>query len=70
MSSIKVNGFLSKFISILRSVKQGCPLSALLFIICVEILALAIKNDDDNKCIAVKTKDKTHKNIIIIPICR
>ena len=41
-------------ININRGIKQGCPLSALLFIIVVEILALKIKQINDIKGITVK----------------
>ena len=37
-----------------RGIKQGCPLSALLFIIVVEILAIKIKQMNDIKGIKVK----------------
>ena len=43
---IKVNNFLSKGVSINRGIKQGCPLSALIFIICTEMLCIAIKHDN------------------------
>ena len=42
-SSLVVNGYVSKELNIERGVKQGCPLSALLFIICVEPLLERLK---------------------------
>ena len=45
----------------MRSVKQGCPLSALIFIICVEILAIAFKNNQDIQEIIIAYKDKIKK---------
>ena len=47
-----------------RGVKQGCPLSALLFILVVEILALQIKNN--NKIKGYKLKYKTHERLVKI----
>ena len=38
----------SMFYNIDRGIKQGCPISALLFILCAEILAIKIK---ENKCL-------------------
>lgn len=46
--TIKNNGWLTEYINVSRSVKQGCPVSALLFILCIEMLS---------------TKLKVHKNI-------
>ena len=43
------NGITCGYFEISRGVKQGCPLSALLFIMCVEALALKIKNDKNIK---------------------
>ena len=63
LSSIKINGFLTTFIKLMRSVKQGCPLSALIFIICVEILAIAIKNNQDIQGIIIANKNKIKKTI-------
>ena len=40
---IKNNGWISSAIDISRGVRQGCPISALLFIIAVELLANKIR---------------------------
>lgn len=44
-SCVKVNGVLTDRFEIGRSVRQGCPLSALLYAIAVEPLASLIKRD-------------------------
>ena len=46
-SCIVNNGFASEFFPLERGVRQGCPLSGLLFVIGIELLARAIKNDDN-----------------------
>ena len=40
---IKVNGFLTKNIPLRRGIRQGCPLSALLYVIVIEVLALQLR---------------------------
>lgn len=44
---IKNNGYLSETFSIERSVRQGCPVSALLFVLCVEIFAIKVRNNEE-----------------------
>ena len=46
---ISNNGWISKTYSINRGIRQGCPLSALLFVVAVEILACRIRQDNNVK---------------------
>ena len=41
------NGFLSPLFSIQRGVRQGCPLSPYLFILCIELLTNQIRNNEN-----------------------
>ena len=43
---VKVNGYLSSPVLIKRGVRQGCPLSALLYVLCIEVLSLEVQNND------------------------
>ena len=40
---VNINGFLSKQISLKRGVRQGCPLSALLYVMVIEVLAIQLR---------------------------
>lgn len=50
-SCVKVNGVLTDLFTLERSVRQGCPLSALLYSISVEPLATLVKTDNQIKSI-------------------
>ena len=56
-SCVLNNGFGSEFFPVERGVRQGCPLSGLLFVIGIEILGRAIKNDTAIKGIKVGEKE-------------
>lgn len=45
-SRVIVNGHIGPSFRVLRSVRQGCPLSALLYVLCIEPLAEAIRRDE------------------------
>ena len=44
---IKVNGFLTDNVPLNRGVRQGCPLSSLLYVLVIEILALQFRRNPD-----------------------
>ena len=51
------NGFLSSFFPIKRGVRQGCPLSPYLFIICIELLSHKINSSEKIKGIHVMKEE-------------
>ena len=46
-TSISTNGFLSKYFPISRSIKQGCPVAPLLYILQAEPMACGIRQNDN-----------------------
>ena len=42
-SVLNINGFLSKQIPLKRGIRQGCPLSALLYVLIIEVLAIQFR---------------------------
>ena len=53
MASIQINGFLSDTFCIERGCRQGHPISAYIFIICAEILAIKIRESKEIKGITI-----------------
>ena len=45
-SAVKVNGYLTKEFPIKRGVRQGCPLSALIYVLCAEVLGIEIRKNE------------------------
>ena len=52
-SCVTNNGYLSSFFPIQRGVRQGCPLSPILFIICIELLSYEVSNNENIKGINI-----------------
>ena len=56
-SCVLNNGHASEFFTLERGVRQGCPLSRLLFVIGIEVLTNAIRNKNTIKGIKVGDKE-------------
>ena len=56
-SCVSNNGHHSQFFTIRRGVRQGCPLSPYLFIICIELLSNQILKNQDVKGIHINGKE-------------
>ena len=56
-AKVKNNGYLSESFKISRGIKQGCPVSALLFNLTVETMALSLKNNEQIKGVKIKVSD-------------
>ena len=54
------NGWVSEFFNNSRGIRQGCPLSALLFILSVESMALRLQSNKNIKGITIKIDEKNH----------
>jgi len=52
------NGFLSEAISVERGIFQGCPISPLLFLCAIEVLAISIRNNDKIRGIEIGDFEK------------
>ena len=52
-SAVKLNGFVSSFFDLSRGIRQGCPISTVLYILVGETLAEAVRADSKIKGIAL-----------------
>ena len=59
-SSVTNNGWISAPVDVHRGIRQGCPCSALIFVIAVEILACKIREDNSIKGFCIKIDGKNH----------
>ena len=58
-STVINNGYSCGWFQISRGVRQGCPLSTSLFILCIELLAQIVRND--NQIVGIDVNDITYK---------
>ena len=58
-SSVKINGHLTPFFPITRGVRQGCPISMMLYVIVAEPLNNLIKSQPNIKGIAINNNFKS-----------
>ena len=56
-SCVNNNGFSTHHFELKRSVRQGDPLSPYLFILCLELLAIAIREDGEIKGLSIGNED-------------
>ncbi len=56
-SCIHNNGWRSDFFKLSRGVRQGCPLSPYLFILCAELLSIVVRNNDNIQGIKIEDKE-------------
>ena len=54
-SSVINNGYISSAFPVSRGVRQGCPLSPYLFILCAEIMAMVIRNEKHIQGISINS---------------
>ena len=54
------NGWISEMFKNTRGIRHRCPLSALLFVLSVEIMASRLRNNKDIKGFQIKIDEKTH----------
>ena len=64
-SAVKVNGYLSPFFGLSRGVRQGCPLSPLLYVLYSEVLACNIRSNSRIKGLSIPGP-----LITLSPICQ
>ncbi len=56
-SAVLNNGFTGNYFNLERGVRQGCPLSAYLFILSIEVLANNIRNNKEIKGIIIDNRE-------------
>jgi hypothetical protein len=61
VAHVKNNGYISEAVNISRGIRQGCPVSALLFILAVETLGIKIRSSPHLNGLSIGNENKTVK---------
>ena len=61
---IKNNGFFSDIFSIFRGVRQGCSLSSLMFILCMEVLSQHINQNKKIKGLSINRENNQNVKVV------
>ena len=61
---IKNNGFFSDTFSIFRGVRQGCSLSSLMFILCMEVLSQHINQNNKIKGLSIDKENNQNVKVV------
>ena len=63
---LKNNGWVSKTCKMKRGIRQGCPISAMIFLFVTEILAIQIRNNNDIRGFNITEDDEGTNDIKIV----
>ena len=63
-SCVSMNGWLSESFNLNRGIRQGCPLSALLFIIAMEMLYVSIKQNQQIRGIHIGNENDIENQVV------
>ena len=66
-SCVLNNGFFSEYFKLERGVRQGDPLPPNLFVLAIETLAVAIRQNSEIKGIVIEKKKQSFCNMLMIP---
>jgi len=56
-ANIKMNGHFTDSIQLERGIRQGCPVSSLVFLLCVQVMALELQSNDTFSGITIKNSN-------------
>ena len=59
-----MNGYISDSINVSRGVHKGCPLSPLLYVLCIELFAVKIRSDPHIQGIVLPGSKDKKQNIV------